>query len=160
FLALKAGSEAHPGDTASHEWLDNRQFHLHIARDEGLASFTYRPEDITPAEAVSYLTQLVRDLLDCFRFHPPPFDLPPVENRARLRQAYVLADDDPKLKRLAPNYATTFQEAVDDDQEQPGFATYRPMKLLEIVDARVPDEAFAIVRRRFRLLDRGPAQAR
>jgi exonuclease V gamma subunit len=160
FLALKAGVEARAGGGASQDWLGQRAFHLHIARDEGLVTFEYRPEDITTADAHAYLTELVRDFLDRSRFDLLPFDLLAVETKDRLRQAYLLADDDPKLKRLAANYATMFQETVDEDQEQPGFAVYRPMKLLEIVEARVPDEALALVRRRFRLLDRGPARAR
>jgi hypothetical protein len=56
-------------------------------------------------------------------------------------------------------YVQLLQEAIEEDGEQE-HPVFRGMKLLEIVEVRVPDDALAKVRRRFRILDRGPARIR
>lgn len=63
------------------------------------------------------------------------------------------------LARLRTAYVEFFQDAVDEDGDNMKPA-YRPSKLLEIVATQVPSDAFEKLRRRFWLLDRGPARAR
>src|SRR5262249_23095927 len=97
------------------------------------------------------------ELLDRTSFDLLPFVLL-VKNK-ELRPAYTLTDEDPELIESRDRYSRRLQQALDED-ELKEFRAYRPMKLLEIVDAKVPADAFDKVRRRFRLLDRGPARAR
>lgn len=160
WLALRCGTDKRRGDVSSAEWLGRRDFHVHVAHADGITRFSYGHSDISAEEARAYLTELARDFVERDSFDVLPFDLLSADYRDKLRQAYTLADDDPQLKRLAPGYAQAFQETVDEDQEQPQFARYRPMRLMEIVAAEVPATAFDLVRKRFRLLDRGLARVR
>jgi exodeoxyribonuclease V gamma subunit len=159
FLALKCGSEGRRGQAASSAWLGRRDFNVHVSHAGGISPYCYAGDDITVEEARAYLSQLADDFLDRGSFDLLPFDLLVADYRDRLRDAYILEDEDPKLAKLGAGYAQLFQEEADEDLEA-FHPNYRPMKLMEIVDARVPAEAFAIVRRRFRLLDRGPQRAR
>jgi len=159
FLALKAGTEPGPQGLASSAWLGRRTLHLHVAHEEGLVTTTYGPDDFSAEEARAYLGELVRDFLDRGSFDLLPFDL--LLGREPLRLAYTLPDDAADLPAVQQDYTAVFQQAVNADQDPDTlYRTWTPMQLLEIVAARVPAEAFAKVRRRFRLLDRGPARLR
>jgi exonuclease V gamma subunit len=83
FLALKADSAPLLGE---------REFHLHLALVDGIATVTYRADDITSDEARAYLTELVRDLLDRTSFDLLPFELTG-ENRF-LPLPYQKTDDE------------------------------------------------------------------
>jgi exodeoxyribonuclease V gamma subunit len=148
FLALRAG-----GDETT-RWLQS--FELHIAHKEGIAGFAYGPEDITPDEARAYLTELVREFLDRANFDLLPFDL--LVDKKELQKAYILGDNDPELGLVRAQYSGTLQDAIELDAETERL--YRPMRLLEMVEVVIPEDAFDKVRRRLRLLDRGPARAR
>jgi hypothetical protein len=159
FLALKAGVEARPPFDSSRDWLGRRKFQIHLAGGEGIVSFSYGPRDISSEEALDYLTELVRDFLDPGSLDLLPFDLL-ARPEKRLQLAYTLGDDDEFLEQLRPDYARLFAEILAEDQEQGWYAAWKPMKLMEIVPAGVPSEAFEKVRRRFRLLDRPLARVR
>jgi len=136
------------------DWLGKRQFRIHVMHREGIVSFGYRPQDVSPKEARAYLTELVMDYLDRSSFDLLPFDL--IANDPWLRQAY---ESDQVDERARAEYPAALVEAFDEDQEG-DVPTYHPMRLLEIVQTRVPDDAYDKVRRRFRPFDRGPAQTR
>jgi hypothetical protein len=157
YLALRASNDE-PGTSKKElrprSWLGKRVFRVHIAHREGLVSFHYHPEDVTPAEARDYLKLLAEDFLDRSCFDLLPFDI--IVKDETLRQAY---ESDVESPRTSAEYAARLRESYEDDQDS-DFPAYRAMRLLEIVDAQVPEDAYAKVRRRFRLLERGPARAR
>jgi hypothetical protein len=157
YLALRASNDE--SGTSKKElrplsWLGKRVFRVHIAHREGLIRFTYQPEDVSPPQARSYLTQLLNDFLDRSNFDLLPFDI--IAGDETLRQAYESDGDGPRARA---DYAAMLRESYEDDQDN-DFPAYRGMRLLDIVEAQVPEDAYAKVRRRFRLLDRGPARAR
>jgi len=154
YLALLAGPERRPDTVAATEWLGERSFRVHATHRDGMVSFTYHPQDVSPAEARSYLTLLMKEFLDRSSFDLLPFDL--IAEDETLRQAYESDADGPEA---GAGYAAALREIYEEDQDD-DFPVFWAMRLLEIVDARVPDDAYAKVRRRFRLLDRGPARAR
>ena len=78
-----------------------------------------------------------------------PFDLL-VANEA-LREPYLRHSESAPLA-VRDDYAQLLQEAIENDQENEHPA-YRPMKLLQIVDARVPADAWDKLHRRLHLLE-------
>ena len=157
FFAFVASAERQGDAAGSREWLSPASFRLHVAQEEGVTSFTYRAEDITPDQARAYLTGLVEDFLNRGSFDLLPFDV--VANDKDLRSAYTLPAGAKELELLHGDYRHLLQEAIERDAENDRPA-YRPMKLMEIIEANIPEDAFEKMRRRFHLLDRGPARAR
>jgi hypothetical protein len=105
-------------------------------------------ESISPDDACDYLSRLVQDLLD-----PSTFDLLPFEVVAAapdLRLAFQAAEDE---EPPDSDYNALLREKVEDDQETQ-YPKHRAMKLLAVVEPGVPVDAYAKLRRRFRLLDR------
>jgi hypothetical protein len=149
FLALRAGPDP--------SWARDLAFHLHIAHKEGIASFCYNQEDATPDEARAYLAELSAEFLDRGDFDLLPFDVV-VADKA-LQQAYTLSDEAIALSGARDGYSTLLHDALENDREN-DRGVYRAMKLMEIVNAEIPSDAFDKIRRRLRLLDRGPAQNR
>jgi hypothetical protein len=119
-----------------------------------MVSFLYSRGDIAAEKAKAYLVTLAGDFLDRAAFDWLPLDL--IVADKRLKEAYLLED---KALPDPQDYARLFRERIEEDGEKE-HPDYRAMKLLEIVEPRVPEDALAKVRRRFRLLDRGPARAR
>jgi len=152
--ALKAGADGAP------EWLGDRAYHIHVAGEDGINRYVYEADDLTSAEARAYLTQLVTDFLN-----PTGLDLLPFAMLAdgkkgeRLRLAYTLDDGDEMLAALRGDFHAQLIQLLADDGTG-DFATYRPMKVLELAAPQVPPSAYELTRRRFRLLDRPLARAR
>ncbi len=154
FLALRAGTQAGPRGISSGDWLGDRTLRLHIAHAEGLASFTYRPGDLPVDKARKYLLDLTRDFLDT-AFDLLPFEL--VVKDKELKKAFT--ERKAKALQHVEGYAERLAEAVALDQES-AYPKFRASALLDLIEARIPANAFAKLRRRFRLLDRGPARNR
>jgi exodeoxyribonuclease V gamma subunit len=195
YLALKAGTEPGLEGESSADWLGQREFHLHMAREGDIVRFCYRPDDISSERAREYLAELVRDLLDPTCFDLLPFDLVPGnkglqvpftrtdenilaacralriadrDEAQQLRKELGLDEDDvfdvglsdgEILTWFAGRYPGKYQEAVEENEEQM-HPDYWPMGLMKIIETRVPDDAWARMRRRFQLLDSGPARDR
>jgi len=132
---------------------------------------------LLPEEAAAYLEALVRDYLDPSMFDLLPF---PVVLHKELVQPYndtsvrehlahtagtggggSMADvlkaefpdgDGDALGRLAAEYPARLTEAIDEELGKQFGRAYYPMDVLDIVDVRVPDDAFLKVRRRLRPL--------
>jgi exonuclease V gamma subunit len=64
------------------------------------------------------------------------------------------------LVELRETYAAAFEEACAEEEVKTAGKAYYPMELLQIVEPAVPADAWDKMRRRFALLDRGPARAR
>jgi hypothetical protein len=153
-LALRAGTQSGDG-ISSADWVENLPIRLHVAHADGMTRFTYRPQDWTAARALDYLTELVADFLDPCRFDLLPFEL--ITRDKDLREAYM-AD---KLDTLRPvDYLRRLKDVIELDQENDFYRAYHAMALLDIVEHEVPKDALTKVRRRYRLLDRGPAHNR
>lgn len=179
-LALKAGKE-------SRDWLGERTFGIHVVHGGGLTAFDFLPGDISNDDARNYLTELTRDFLDSRSFDLLPFDLV-AAGKHKLRGAYLSPQDKEFLDLLAepgsqlleligPHpgpvlplepgvlhdlntaYAERFREELADDEDDM-HRTYRGMRLMEIVEAKVPADALDKIRRRFWLLDRALARQR
>jgi hypothetical protein len=153
YLALR--SDPQPGHSARREWIGDRIFRIHVTHKAGTHCISFLPEDCTPDEAGNYLLALASDLLDRSSCDLLPFDL---IREKELREAFQSAESWPADKRV--EYVRSIEEAYEDDQETPTGKKYYPMNLLRIVRPRVPLDAFDKVRRRFQLLDRGPARNR
>jgi exonuclease V gamma subunit len=153
YLAIKADRSVDA--LSARVWAGERRLRVHIAHAQGVAQCEFPADEVTAEEARAYLATLAHDFLDAGTFDLLPFDL--IAAKEILREGYV-ADDDalPSPKE----YCSLLEEAVDEDGEKDFHALYQKMKLLEIVNVKVPADALDKVRRRFRLLDRGPARAR
>jgi hypothetical protein len=68
--------------------------------------------------------------------------------------------DEEILAGFRARYPECYQEAIEADEEKEDHRVYWPMKLMRIVEAEVPADAWDKMRRRFRLLDQGPARVR
>src|SRR5262249_46320662 len=135
----------------SSQWLQELPLRLHLVHQEGITGFTYKPGDISAEKARDYLTVLAADLLD-----PTSFDLLPLEALvpcADFRRAYQTVDEIRDFPQRLENF-------LEEEREKEGFSTYRRSPLLDLANAKVPLDALDKVRRRFRILDRGPKRNR
>ncbi|HZU35516.1 MAG TPA: exodeoxyribonuclease V subunit gamma, partial [Gemmataceae bacterium] len=183
-LALRAGSEGAAG-----EWLGECAWNIHLLDDQGVIPFTWDAAAISPALARAYLEELTTDFLDRACFDLLPFELlgeaclrgaylepdepdflhwfeeAPARLRARLKEepaaGLEAADerDEKFLTEIRCRYREAFQDAVDADAEKP-HPSYRPLPVSSLLKLEVPVDALDKIRRRFWLLDRGPARAR
>ena len=153
-LALLANAEAVGGAIAAQAWLSKREFLLHVAFAGGIQTWSYPVGSITPVEAMEYLVQLTRDFLDPTQFDLLPFDVLGKYNE--LQQAF----NSTFTAQIAPaDFRKLFGETIADVREDKYSNLEIPL-LVDMIGAQVPADALAKVRRRFRLLDRGPARVR
>jgi hypothetical protein len=155
YLALKAGTEPGSDGQSSSAWLGKRAFRLHIAHEEGITDFSYHPADVSAEQARDYLAELVCSFLDRTGFDLLPFELAVANQvlQAPFREAGS-ADPDRRAE-----YRRAYADAIAADGEK-DYPDYRPMKLMQLVRAMVPADAWDKMNRRFRLLDAGPARKR
>jgi len=151
FLALQAGND---DAGASRAWVGKRALHLHVAHNRGVTTFSYGSRDINPARAEKYLRDLVADFLDPTAFDMLPFDLIASKD---LSPAFILPDNE--AAAYADDYQQRLEDMLEEDADSDHPAYWR-MRLMEIVSTKVPGDAFAKVRRRFSMFDRGPAAKR
>jgi hypothetical protein len=154
YLALLAGSEPNAEGIISQSWLAGREFVLHVGHRSGIQKWTYPPGDITAAQALHYLVDLTRDFLD-----PTQFDLLPFEALVRSKSLRLALLEDVAGQMGAETFRLLLEEYLSEQRENPRSPIKIPL-LVEMVRARVPADALAKVRRRFPLLDRGPARLR
>jgi exodeoxyribonuclease V gamma subunit len=154
YLALRSNSKGSEG--VLRKWIGEREFRVHLLHKQGINSVTFHPDDYSPDEAGDYLSILASDLLDQTSYDLLPFEL---IMKKDLCQAFQTGANN-SAGFEARDYARRLQEAFDEDQENTDYKTYYPMRLLRLAEPRVPADAFQKVRRRFGLLDRGPARYR
>jgi hypothetical protein len=154
YLALLANDEPNADGMSSQRWLIERDFVLHIAYTQGIRTWTYPKNCITPTEALHYLVELTRDFLD-----PAQFDLLPFETLLKQRQLTQAFHDD-YLALVTPEMYRAWVEAAVTEQRENRFGTPAWSNLVEMAKPTVPADALAKVRRRFGMLDRGPALIR
>ena len=156
WLALRTGKEVGPDGISSSQWLKETPLRVHLVHQEGITAFTYQSGDISPQKARDYLTRLAVDLLT-----PHSFDLLPLEILIAcedFRKAYQI---DRKDQLKEPGYfRKRLQDFLDEEKEKEGFSLFRWPALLDLAGAKVPPDALAKVRRRFRILDCGPRRNR
>jgi hypothetical protein len=152
YLALRANPESFPGEISAQDWLKAREFHVYISCKEDLYTYTY---SISADEAGAYLGHLAADFLD-----PTAFDLLPFEVIAKdgnkpksLSAAYFLPEE--QLGSLSMEYRSRLEEKIEEAGES-DFGHYWRSPLLDLAMVQVPEDPFVKIRRRFRLLDRGP----
>jgi exodeoxyribonuclease V gamma subunit len=153
FLALLANPEPNGKAIAARDWLSRRYFTLHVAHANGIATWQHPIGMFTPDEARDYLTQLTRDFLDPAQLDLLPFDLV-------MRGPERVYDERTSSGMSAAEYAQILEERLSEERENPFQRTVQIPLVVDLAHARVPDDALAKVRRRFSLLDRGPAQWR
>jgi exonuclease V gamma subunit len=155
-LGLLANAQPNGDGIASDRWLAQREVALHAAHRGGIQTWIHPPGSITAAEALAFFVHLARDFLDPAQFDLLPLDVLCKKENAELRNA--MHDDG--AANIAPDaYLELLHDAITEVRENPyGFIQIPP--LVEMVNARIPDDALAKVQRRFRLLDRGPARVR
>jgi exodeoxyribonuclease V gamma subunit len=154
YLALLAGSEPNADGIISQSWLAGREFALNIGHRGGIQRWSYPAGDITAAEAQRFLVDLTRDLLD-----PTSFDLLPFEAIVRSKTLRLALMEDVAAPMGAETFRAMLEEYLNEQRENPRSPVKIPL-WVEMVRARVPADALAKVRRRFPLLDRGPARLR
>jgi len=162
FMALKAGGEGelridsqaagisirNPQSAVrnSRDWLGERTLVVHVAHAGRISQREYGPEDITSELARGYLAELTRDFLD-----PSCIDNLPLRKilkQFQLRKAISLPDA--KLGTLPAEFQELFTELLDEESEEFGSFNREVAALVDLIGARVPADAFAKVRRRFR----------
>jgi hypothetical protein len=154
YLALLANPEPNHKRIAARDWLARRHFLLHVACPEGIQTWTHPLGLIAPDEALAYLVELTRDFLD-----PAQLDLLPFELVAgpKARRVY----DERSLSAIsAEAYLQMLEENLAAERENTYQRTVQIPLIVDMAGARVPADALAKVRRRFRLLDRAAARNR
>ncbi len=154
YLAMLAGTETNRDGIASQAWLMTRETVLHVAHQGGIARWTLPAGTISPVEALAYLVELTRDFLDPTQFDLLPFELLSVG--PELKRAY----DSTFTGQVGPG---AFRELLQDKIVEARESTFGRPKippLVEMIQAKLPEDALAKVQRRFRLLDRAPALVR
>ena len=155
YLALLANPEPNVRAIAASDWLSRRHFYLHIAHAEGIQTWTHPIGLVSSEEARHYLVQLTQDFLD-----PAPLDLLPFELITivtELRRAY---DEGAESHLSAEQYVELLREKLADERDNPWNRALQIPPIVNMAGASIPADALAKVQRRFRLLDRGPAQCR
>jgi exodeoxyribonuclease V gamma subunit len=155
YLALLANPEPNAKAIAAGEWLSRRHFHLHIAHAEGIQSWTYPIGLVSSEEARLYFVQLTRDFLDPAQLDLLPFEL--ITIVTELRRAY---DESTESRLSAEQYVELLGEKLADERDNAFNRVLRIPHIVDMAGAGIPEDALAKVQRRFRLLDRGPAQCR
>ena len=154
YLALLASAEPNAEGLAAQQWLAKREFVLHVSHRAGIQTWSYPAGTIQPEEALGYLAELTRDFLD-----PTQFDLLPFDILKRSKTLQLAFHEGAAPQMGADDFRQTLEEAIGDEQEN-AFSYFKLPLLVEMVHAQVPADALAKVRRRFPLLDRGPARVR
>lgn len=152
WLALLANDEPGEKGVSSRAWLARRAFEVHVACPDGVRRWAYPAGLIEPAEALSYLADLVRELLDPDQCDMLPFKV--LIAHLELRKAYEAGSG----MLTAEQYRSIFEEHLADARA--AFYPLRVPLVVDLVGAVVPEDARDKVHRRFLLLDRGPALAR
>ncbi len=153
YLTLLANTEPGAKGVSPQRWLAPRDLHVHVSYREGIQTWTYPAGTITEAEAKDYLVALTQDLLCAEEFDLLPFDV--IVKTPELSRAYY--EEGTALP--AEQYRMLLEEHVAEAREN--SFRFNPIPLLvDMIGARVPADALAKVRRRFRVLDRGPARGR
>jgi exonuclease V gamma subunit len=156
YLALGLSVPTAPGELSAAQWLAGRQLHVFVAGRDAVCRYAYAS---SAEEARAYLTHLAADFLDPTTFDLLPFDviIKDADKDTSLAAAYSLAAD--QLGDLPATYYQRLHERVEEEQES-DFGGYWRSPLLDLAKVQAPEDAFAKVRRRFRLLDQGPRQNR
>ena len=153
YLTLLANEAPGAKGVSPQAWLAPRDFHVHVAHREGIQTWSYPAGSIAPKEAHTYLVELTRDLLNAEAFDLLPFDV--IVKTPELSKAY--AEEGTPLP--AEQYRQLVEENVAEAREN--SFRFQPIPLLvDMIRAQVPEDALAKVRRRFRILERGPARLR
>jgi hypothetical protein len=153
YLTLLANPEPGAKGVSPQTWLAPRDFQVHVSYREGIQTWSYPAGSIPPKEARDYLVELTRDLLNADEFDLLPFDV--IVKTPELSKAYA--------EEGTPLPAEQYRQLVEENVAEAREGSYRflPIPLfVEMIRAPVPADALAKVRRRFRLLDRGPARLR
>src|SRR5204863_2904202 len=68
YLALLANDERNADGLSPQRWFIEREFILHLAHAQGIRTWHYPRDVITPGEAMHYLVELTQDFLDAGQF--------------------------------------------------------------------------------------------
>jgi exodeoxyribonuclease V gamma subunit len=140
YFALLAGS-----DTA--EWLGERRFNVSISCKNGMDTYSFA--GISPAEAREYLTRLAAEFLDQTTFDSLP--LVTILGDKKLHAPFLAANADGVAAEQKLAYAYQLSSAIAD-REEDTFSRDDRLKVADLVETRVPDDAFDKLHRRFRLI--------
>ncbi len=101
------------------------------------------------------MADLAADCLDSTAFDLLPFEMIVKDykpwGKGQLADAYLLPED--KIGALAEDYHERLEDKIEDARENPFNKNYWDSPLLELGDVRVPADAFAKVRKRFRMMN-------
>lgn len=153
-LAILANGEYHDNGARGDRWLEKREFVVHIAHRAGISTWRYPPGCITAAQALHYFVELTRDFLD-----PVQFDLIPFAVIARTRELKIAVNADYTGQIAPERYRLQLAEAIAEADDN-GYGGWSMPTLIEMIGAEIPHDVLAKVRRRFHLLDFGPASLR
>ena len=155
YLALVAGAAGPlPGSLgvqkngeSDKDWLGNRAYNIYVAHAHEIIRFGYAAGFRSPDHAREYLAELTTDFLD-----PGCLDLLPLTKiieRWDLFPAISRSDD--KLGKLPGEFAALLEEHLAEDSDKDGRWNRWLTPMVELVNAKVPADAFAKIRRRFRM---------
>ncbi len=154
YLALLANTESTGDGTPTNAWMLRRDFFVHVAHGSGVQTWQHAHGSITSAEALQYLVELTRDLLD-----PAQFDLLPLQALFGTPELERGFDAGSALKIDPNEYRQLLIDKLEDARENEYTKAPIP-DIVEMIGATVPTDALAKVQRRLRMLDRGPAGVR
>ena len=155
YLAMRANPEPNGKGIAAREWLSRRHFHLHVAYPGGIQTWSYPIDRVSAEEAMRYLAQLTLDLLD-----PGQLDFLPLWLVNGSKETRIAFDEGFKAKITPAEYKQRLEETCERMLENDYTNKHQSPQIVEMSGAEIPDDALAKVRRRFGLLDRGPALVR
>jgi exodeoxyribonuclease V gamma subunit len=126
-----------------HQFIGTGTFTIHVSYKNGIAPYRYQVADI---ESRTFLSRLLADFLD-----ETSFDMLPISiiTNSRIAQPSDMKElPDETDKRL---YRQALAQLIDDDADKL-MPAYRPMRILELMKANVPADAYEKARDRLGIL--------
>lgn len=152
-LALLAQGESERTGERACDWMEGASWTLHLLTGKGIIPYTFEPGLIGRDEAVAYLQNLVRDYLTSQALDLLPLELIVSDKDKDLNDA-VLGPNDSSMDEAA--FTEALERLIEAEREWRLDKAW-DSPLLQLLDPAVPADALNKARRRYRLLDRGPA---
>ena len=126
-----------------HLFIGPGAFTIHVSHKSGITPYRYQ---ITDIESSRYLNRLLIDFLDETSFDMLPISI--ITNNKILQPSDMKKRPDEVKKKL---YRHVLTQLIDDDADKL-IPAYRPMKILELMEAEVPVDAYEKARDRLGIL--------
>jgi exodeoxyribonuclease V gamma subunit len=126
-----------------HQFMGTGAFTVHVSHKNGITPYRYQA---SPAESRTYLNRLLADFLDDTSFDLLPISI--ISNPKITQPCTMEAHPDENEKK---RYRKALAQLIDDEADKL-MPAYRPMRILELMNPNVPEDAYEKVRDRLGML--------